>query len=293
MGLGLVYGGVRADGEVVSTEHDFYATHEALRLRFGRFRKIRLYDDPASATADAIVEAVKRGIGPRRRAARAHVGALRHRREAAAGREIGQALAARAPQRPAGRGRRRARPGRGRRADADRGVDVLVAGCHKWLGGPRGTGLVWSSNAWDRLQPTIPSFHPARTGPRRANFTPGGYHIVRAPLGARRGVRLPLQARPHARRRADPDARHAPEGGARRAPERPARHADGAGAVGGHRLLRRRRASTRTRRSSACCASTASPPPSRRTRSSTSGSAPACGWTRPTSTPPSTAISRL
>ena len=70
MGLGLVYGGVRVDGEVVSTEHDFYATHEALRLRFGRFRQIRLYDDPASATADAIVEAVKRGIG--RRAGRQH-----------------------------------------------------------------------------------------------------------------------------------------------------------------------------------------------------------------------------
>jgi hypothetical protein len=29
----------------------------------------------------------------------------------------------------------------------------------QWLGGPRGTGLVWSS-AWERLEPFIPTFHP-------------------------------------------------------------------------------------------------------------------------------------
>ncbi len=174
MGLGLVYGGVRVDGEVLSTEHDFYATHEALRLRFGRFRQIRLYDDPASATADAIVEAVKRGIG--RRAGLlaltwVHSGTGVKLPLAA----IGQALEA------------ERRNGlllvvdgvHGLAADDEpvriEACDVLVAGCHKWLGGPRGTGLVWTSNAWDRLRPTIPSFHPA-DGASAATFTPGGYH---------------------------------------------------------------------------------------------------------------------
>jgi selenocysteine lyase/cysteine desulfurase len=55
-------------------------------------------------------------------------------------------------------------------------LDVLVAGCHKWLGGPRGTGLVWSIKAWDWLKPIIPSFHPTGVGPDAATWTPGGYH---------------------------------------------------------------------------------------------------------------------
>jgi selenocysteine lyase/cysteine desulfurase len=66
--------------------------------------------------------------------------------------------------------------------------DVLVAGCHKWLGGPRGTGLVWSIKAWDRLRPTIPTFDPLSyvawlegrpppsDAPPGATFTPGGFH---------------------------------------------------------------------------------------------------------------------
>ncbi|WP_338635722.1 aminotransferase class V-fold PLP-dependent enzyme [Spirobacillus cienkowskii] len=41
----------------------------------------------------------------------------------------------------------------------DLGVDFFAAGCHKWLFGPRGTGLLWGSErGWKRLKPTIPSF---------------------------------------------------------------------------------------------------------------------------------------
>ena len=39
MGLGLVYGGIRIEGRPVATAHDFYSTHESLRLRFGDFRQ--------------------------------------------------------------------------------------------------------------------------------------------------------------------------------------------------------------------------------------------------------------
>jgi selenocysteine lyase/cysteine desulfurase len=39
------------------------------------------------------------------------------------------------------------------------GCDFFMAGCHKWLFGPRGTGIVWGrEGAWARLSPTIPSF---------------------------------------------------------------------------------------------------------------------------------------
>lgn len=41
----------------------------------------------------------------------------------------------------------------------DLGVDFFAAGCHKWLFGPRGTGILWGSErGWKRLNPVIPSF---------------------------------------------------------------------------------------------------------------------------------------
>ncbi len=70
---------------------------------------------------------------------------------------------------------------------ADLGCDFLVAGTHKWLFGPRGTGIVWGrSDAWPAVDPVIPAFEPGSFGewlnglpPEPASglrFTPGGYH---------------------------------------------------------------------------------------------------------------------
>jgi selenocysteine lyase/cysteine desulfurase len=187
MGLGLVYGSIRSDGEAVATEHDFYATHEALRLRFGTVRKIRLYDDPATVTADGIVEAVQAGID-------GNTGLL-------ALTWVHSSTGVKLPLEDIAQ-----------RIDGERhsgmlvvvdGVhalgaddgfvgidsfDVFVTGCHKWLGGPRGTGLIWSIKAWEALRPIIPSFEPKSyigwlddrplppaeyQGPA---LTPGGYH---------------------------------------------------------------------------------------------------------------------
>jgi selenocysteine lyase/cysteine desulfurase len=65
----------------------------------------------------------------------------------------------------------------------DLGADYFVAGTHKWLTGPRGTGLVWATpDAWAMVNPTIPTFDPMwRTGPvekmpAAAWNTPGGFH---------------------------------------------------------------------------------------------------------------------
>jgi selenocysteine lyase/cysteine desulfurase len=187
MGLGLVYGGFRSEGEAVATEHDFYATHESLRFRFGRFRKLRLYDDPAQATVQGIVEAVKRGID-----ARTGVLALTWVHSSTGVKlplaEIGQAIDAERR-----RGLTVVVDGvHGLGADDEplrtESYDVLVAGCHKWLGGPRGTGLVWTIKSWEHLRPTIPTFDPASyiawleghpppvDPPPGPTFTPGGYH---------------------------------------------------------------------------------------------------------------------
>jgi selenocysteine lyase/cysteine desulfurase len=65
----------------------------------------------------------------------------------------------------------------------DLGCDFFITGCHKWLFGPRGTGLVWARPAtWEATGPTIPTFDPMwRSGPPQAIpaaalNTPGGFH---------------------------------------------------------------------------------------------------------------------
>ncbi|HEY7159710.1 MAG TPA: aminotransferase class V-fold PLP-dependent enzyme, partial [Acidobacteriota bacterium] len=68
------------------------------------------------------------------------------------------------------------------------GCDFLAAGTHKWIFGPRGTGLIWGKNsAWAQLIPTIPSFDDLELytawmqnrnpqGPTRASWVaPGGF----------------------------------------------------------------------------------------------------------------------
>jgi selenocysteine lyase/cysteine desulfurase len=55
------------------------------------------------------------------------------------------------------------------------GCDFFVAGCHKWLFGPRGTGIVWAGpRAWSQVTHTIPSF--TETGTPGSAMTPGGFH---------------------------------------------------------------------------------------------------------------------
>ncbi|MDQ3506048.1 MAG: aminotransferase class V-fold PLP-dependent enzyme [Actinomycetota bacterium] len=60
------------------------------------------------------------------------------------------------------------------------GCDVLVSGAHKWLFGPRGTGIIWGKpTAWARITPTIPSFDQEALGSHIRGvepkfLTPGG-----------------------------------------------------------------------------------------------------------------------
>src|SRR5919197_3768276 len=74
MGLALLYGGLilGQDDEVLTTTHDFYSTHESLRLRAlrtgARVRKVRLYRNPRTTSVDEIVSAVRRAVRPHTRA---------------------------------------------------------------------------------------------------------------------------------------------------------------------------------------------------------------------------------
>jgi selenocysteine lyase/cysteine desulfurase len=198
-GLALLYGGLPLGPkqEIVATTHDHYVTYESLRLRAlhsgGKpVRKVPLYATPEKASEDEIVGNLVKAVGPHTRAfactwVHSSTGVkLPIRKMADALRDLNR-----------------------KRADADRvllcvdgvhafgveqegvadlGCDFLVAGCHKWLFGPRGTGIVWGrAEAWKGNAGIVPTFdwgalqawiHGQRPdavppGPR---VSPGGFH---------------------------------------------------------------------------------------------------------------------
>ena len=169
MGIGIVYNGLRLrpPQEIVTTEHDYYATHEALRLAAARtgvsVRKIALHEQPQAASADEIVARIRRALTPTTR-----VLALTWVHSS-----TGLKL-------PLGAIAEAVASVNARRDEADQvlvcvdgvhgfgvedvcvgdlGCDFLMAGCHKWLFGPRGTGIIYGRRpAWAALHPIIPSF---------------------------------------------------------------------------------------------------------------------------------------
>jgi selenocysteine lyase/cysteine desulfurase len=186
MGLALLYNGIdlRPGQDVLATRHDFFVTRDTLRTRAARvgasFREISLYDEQREQISeDGIVERLLASVRPQTR-----VVALTW---------VHSSTGVKLPVRRIAD--RLAELNKSRSAHervllcvdgvhgfgvenvtmADLGCDFFVAGCHKWLFGPRGTGLVWARpDAWPFASPTIPSFTSAGT-PGSAS-TPGGYH---------------------------------------------------------------------------------------------------------------------
>jgi isopenicillin-N epimerase len=197
MGLALIYHGLplRAGQELLTTVHDHYSHHESIRLAAGRaratVRKVALYDEPAPASEDEIVDRLRGALRPQTRV----VGLTWVHSSTGVKlplRAIGTALAE--------HNAHRSDPepvllvvdgvhgfGVEDEAIAALGLDFFAAGTHKWILGPRGTGVIWGRNGrWSDLQPTIPAFqqelsaawlqdHPP-AGPTQASWvTPGGF----------------------------------------------------------------------------------------------------------------------
>jgi selenocysteine lyase/cysteine desulfurase len=187
-GLGLLYSGLRLrpGDEILTTEHDFYATHESLKLLAARtgctVRRVRLYD--GTPTEDGILSALGAALSPK-----VAVVALTWVHSGTGVRLPVPAMADLVRERTQalvcldavhGFGARRERP-------QDLKVDFFVSGGHKWLFGPRGTGLVWGSpRGWERYTPVVPSFSRNAIGSWITGrtlsaspgelATPGGYH---------------------------------------------------------------------------------------------------------------------
>jgi isopenicillin-N epimerase len=185
MGLALIYNGVRirSDQEFLTTVHDHPVTHRSIEHRADRsgvpVRRITLYEDSRTATEEEIVRRFRDGLSERTRVAavtwvHSNTGAKM---------PIAQMAEVVAE---ANRGR----------AEEDRillcvdgvhgfgvealdigamGCDFFSAGCHKWLFGPRGTGVLWGRpETQEVVTPTIPSFSGQFSWGRR--MTPGGFH---------------------------------------------------------------------------------------------------------------------
>ncbi|MFT3773068.1 MAG: aminotransferase class V-fold PLP-dependent enzyme [Minicystis sp.] len=197
MGLATLYGGLplRAGDDVLTTAHDHYATHESLRLAAERsgaaVRRVPLYDRGESASAGAMAEAIAKAIKPETKVvAVTWVHSCTGVKTEV--RAIAEVVA-------------RANAGRDAKSRvllcvdgvhgfgiedvtmADLGCDFFVAGCHKWIFGPRGTGVIWGkAELWRLLRPTIPHFGAAGYGawmqgapPPETTadmMTPGGFH---------------------------------------------------------------------------------------------------------------------
>jgi selenocysteine lyase/cysteine desulfurase len=197
MGLGIVYGGFElAEGqEIVTTTHDHYSTHEALRFRAKRdgatLRKVPLFEHSAKATEAEIVERFTAAITPKTRLA--------------AVTWVHSSSGMKLPLRAMADALSKINEGRdeaertifavdgvhGFGIDnfqiADLGCDFFIAGTHKWMFGPRGTGIVWGKKqAWELVLPTIPAFErqpfmgwmkgETPSGPGAIMCSPGGFH---------------------------------------------------------------------------------------------------------------------
>jgi isopenicillin-N epimerase len=198
MGLGLLYGGLAlADGEeILTTVHDHYSTEMSLRLRAQRtgatLRQIALYRDLAVASKEEIVDTLLKAIQPNTR----YVAVTWVHSSTGLKlpiQDIADALTKINVARPAAQQILLCVDGvHGLGVEdlsmEELGCDFFVAGTHKWMFGPRGTGLVWGhSKAWTKAHPVIPTFsHEAyriwtkEISPKQVPFgavmTPGGFH---------------------------------------------------------------------------------------------------------------------
>jgi len=199
MGLGLLIGGMHleAGDEILMTEHEHFVASEAARYAAERagagVRKIELYPPqaPEQATTDGILAAIRAAIGPQTRLVlmtwvHSATGVrlpLREIADVVASANAGRADDDRALLLVDGAHGF----GGGPAAVGELGCDGLVSGCHKWLLGPRGTGVAWARpELWERVTPVIPTLDDrvlvpwiegeASTASPGVVFSPGGYH---------------------------------------------------------------------------------------------------------------------
>lgn len=184
MGTALVINGlsIRPDQEMLTTTYDYYSTHTSLKYKASRtgatVKEIPLYRDIHTVSEDEMVETLIKGIGPKTRLVTA---TWVH---SSTGLKV-----------PVAKISEQLQQLNQNRSEEDRvlffvdgvhglgveddalttlGCDFFVAGTHKWMFAPRGSGFIWGKpETQNAVTPTIPTF----TGGAGWGswMTPGGF----------------------------------------------------------------------------------------------------------------------
>ncbi|NIE78207.1 aminotransferase class V-fold PLP-dependent enzyme [Pantoea sp. Ap-967] len=200
-GLAMIYGGLTLDAgqEILVTEHEHYSVHKALAFRTQRqgtaVRKIRLFDTPWTVSTDQVLATLEKAIKPNTRVlgmtwvhsssgVKLPVGEIgelvrRHNRERSEAERIIYVVDG-----VHGFGVENAR-------FSDFNCDYFIAGTHKWMFGPRGTGIICAaSTGMEHLTPTVATF--SRDEDFGTIMTPGGYHAFEYRWAAGEAFKLHL-----------------------------------------------------------------------------------------------------
>ncbi|MDO7928643.1 aminotransferase class V-fold PLP-dependent enzyme [Pseudomonas sp. KFB-139] len=201
-GLAIIYGGihVRPDQEILTTEHEHFCTRNILNSRKKRegtqVRKIRLFKDSSTVSTDEIIGNIARAIRPETRV----LGMTWVQSGSGVKLPVGEIGALVQEQ-------NRNRDDKDRILYVIDGVhgfgvenldfpsmncDFFVAGTHKWMFGPRGTGIICArSEQLKDVTPLIPSFSEATHF--GTIMTPGGYHSFEHRWAVDKAFELHLQ----------------------------------------------------------------------------------------------------
>ena len=201
-GLAMIYGGikVRPDQEILTTVHEHYATEFSLDFRVRKeqtqVRKISLFKNANQVSVDEVLGNIQRNIRPNTRVlgmtwvqsgsgVKLPIG------------EIGKLVEE----------HNRNRDDRDRMLYVVDGVhgfgvenldfpdmhcDFFIAGTHKWMFGPRGTGLVCARDPQNQyVTPMVPTFSEDQDF--ATTMTPGGFHAFEHRWAADEAFKLHLQ----------------------------------------------------------------------------------------------------
>ncbi len=175
VGLAVLYSGLKLKpgDEILTTTHDHYSTEKSLEFAAAKngasIKRISLYTDPSSVTSDELTDTLIKSITPATRIV--------------AVTWVHSVTGMKLPIRKMADAIKRVNE---KRTDINRiyfcvdgvhgfgvenitmedlGCDFFVAGTHKWIFGPRGTGILWGKKeAWHMVAPTIPAFREAPYG---------------------------------------------------------------------------------------------------------------------------------
>ncbi|MCI3920067.1 aminotransferase class V-fold PLP-dependent enzyme [Paenibacillus sp. TRM 82003] len=199
VGLGLVYAGlnIQKGHEILTSEHNYYSQQEAIRRASERtgatFREVKYYDDIKTVTTDEMVENMMKEVTDRTRV----IGATWVHSSTGLKSPIPELA-------------RRIAKVNETRDETNRlllvvdgvhgfgiemetfpelGCDFFCAGTHKWIYGPRGTGIVAiTKTGYQNVMPVIPSFSETMYDiidggqqPDKVDgttFSPGGFHSM-------------------------------------------------------------------------------------------------------------------